>query len=221
MRRALGVTFAVFAASLLLTLGAQAQEGRRSVLPRGTELGLVVVQSRLARAMRPGLPVRLRVANDVFVRGQLVIPAGTLVTGEVRRTYTRGGYYDDVVLSPIRTLGGGFIPLQPLAVRDVFYLGRPLRWRTGSTIGAVVARDVFLSPRDFRSYGRRERMGRDRDRDRDRDRAYDRDRRYDQDRDRSYDRDRYQSQDRGSYRDRDQYQNQDRGAYRDRDDNGY
>ncbi len=154
MRRTVGIAFAVVTTLWLLAAGAQAQPVRLVILPEGTSIGLVVDQYGRAREMRPGLPVRLRVADNVVIGNQLVIRAGTPVTGVTRRDYFRNGYVDSVVLRPLTAMGGVRIPLEPLGVREVFVLGRPLRYRGGSEVTATVAREIVIP---LRAERRRER----------------------------------------------------------------
>ncbi len=150
MRRTLGFALAVVAMSWVLAAGAQAQVAQRFLISKGTRVQLVVVPRRLPVRLWPGQRVVLRVANNVVVYGRLVIPAGTRVYGQVRRSYLRHGYEDTVVLNPLRARGGTVIPLDALPISDVFALGYPLRWQVTEGITGHVAGDVFLNARDVR-----------------------------------------------------------------------
>lgn len=79
---------------LALTLGSEAQERsyeeRSRQLPRGTEIRLILLKELNSGGSVVGEEVPFLVAEDVIVRGKLVIREGTVATGRVKQARREG-----------------------------------------------------------------------------------------------------------------------------------
>jgi hypothetical protein len=131
---------AVFAGTFLVP--ALAEE---AVLKKGTDVHLVFDSHLSSKTATPGETVKFHVETPVQLDGKTVIAAGTPVTGTVQKVNKRGRYGVNATvqmkLSPIRTVDGKKIALEPKQKGQVVNASR-----TGAAAGATAAGAVVLGP---------------------------------------------------------------------------
>lgn len=159
MRKTLLIgALAVFAVGAF-ALAASAQ--RRVVVPRGTNVMLAFDNPVDLSVVRTGDRLGLHVARDVRSRGVVIVRRGTPVTGTISRVGRHPGVGRQgrvrLQLSPVRTVYGGSLALQPRGLMrgNTIAGGRPLRVRAGERLLAVVpSRTVIALARPYgRQYG--------------------------------------------------------------------
>lgn len=116
----------------------------RLTVPEGTSLAVELVDPLSSRDSRPGDTFRATVSRDVFVDGEVAIPAGSVVLGKV------------VDAVPGKRIGGqaklvvSFTELEPLGGRstaieaDFSLAGRKTTKRDAATIGGAAAAGAIL-----------------------------------------------------------------------------
>jgi hypothetical protein len=113
----------VFALWLELVPLLSAQQATTTIVPKGTEIELVSLETVSTETAAKGSRVRFAVANDVAIRGATVIHAGTPVMGVITKA-ERGIAYQQwptlrIHVKEVRTREGLVFPLSPWApVRD-------------------------------------------------------------------------------------------------------
>lgn len=128
-----------FSAALVLSLLFCASTRAYAVavpLPTGTPIPVVLTENINANINAVGETVNLKVAIDVVVDGEVVVPKGALVTARVGLAQKRKslGKAGELQFFPVRvqTIDGQWVPLE----KDNF--GAKGRTRTGATIGHVI-----------------------------------------------------------------------------------
>lgn len=131
------ISRAVVVAFLLMGIPGMAQADGRYLLPAGTEISLVTAEPLSSKTKVKGDMVALSTAADVVIEGNVVIPKGTVATGQITDAQAKGA------------MGmSGRLALRPLYIRmgDIFIrLGGSARGKGTVTAGAVVGM-VLLTP---------------------------------------------------------------------------
>lgn len=157
------MTFSIVAGgAALMALAGPADAGAPVAVPAGTPILLETALALSSKTHVKGDKVPLRVAADLVVNGQLVIPAGTEAVGDISDAQARGGFgtsgrlevrplYLMVGNRHVRLAGHAAERARPGAVTALGVLvltplisGRSTQIAAGTPIEATILRDVVL-----------------------------------------------------------------------------
>lgn len=153
-------------------LGLLAASALSTVVPEGTDVSLVFREELSSRHAKPGDRVRLEVARDVVVHGDLVLRAGTPVEGTIERVSKSGVFGKNgsirLTINPVHGIpleprtkghdfkgsrtdhaaeiaGGGALLLGPIGlIGGVFVHGKSVNIHPGDHLETEVSRTVDI-----------------------------------------------------------------------------